>query len=877
MIRNALIVMCVAVLCITGGVMLIDDDADGAINIGILSKGITTGDDTNQSSPDYAYQYVDIYFNFDEIPSNTIYVLDGAEIEIGIPAGTVTQAVTNEIGLTLGGSNSMGYTIHGTANGAGKLSVFTVDDVGTPNTKNISIATVEDTTVYATSCVLTTPSTTVEVRETITITATVYPTNATYRDVDWTRGISPSAFITTGSTGTTLTGYFTETGDYTIYAGWETEVYKPTGTHLASIDITVGDLTEYYLAYDANSGTGGPNIQEYGPTSDPSHTFYIPDDEPTHNDPAFEFTGWSTDPDADAAEYHAGDPFTLYASDPIDVLYAVWGPASTPTIRITGPSEVEVGDAFTFTAEIVGGNMTDKSLTWTIRSGSNLVELDSISINNRISGTALAAGDVVFRATSNEDSSLYLDRLLTIEGPDPIVIDITGETSIKVGEEFDIWANASGGVEHSGVTWSTVSGSEYIQLESIQVPGHWRGQGIAPGEAVFRATSNEDSSVYEDWTLTILPPDPIIITINGPTSIDVGEKFTLAASVSGGTLETSQKVTWSVTSGAEYVTIDSIQMNNNYTGTGAANGVTVFRATSIEDPQIYEEWILTVGDGLDLNIIITGDTIIQVGESFDISATVVGGSSGNNNITWSVTSGSSYVDLDDDPEPNHISGTGAAVGSVTFKATLTSDTDVYEVWTLSVVAQAVIMPTSITITGPGNVMLGDTGQIHASILPTNAPNRGVLWTIQSGDGIIEYVTDSTYRGGVLEFSAIAVGSVTIRATSTASSDIYATYTLTVLNPEAPENHGTLNVNNVIKALADAVFGGNTTIAGIVIYAGILLAIFLLIREPLPVVLISIPVTLILRLLRVLDNDLTVLLIIISVLGLAMLARNMWRD
>ena len=462
------------------------------------------------------------------------------------------------------------------------------------------------------------------------------------------------------------------------------------------------------------------------------------------------------------------------------------------------------------------------------------------------------------------------------------MIEIHGPTSIEVGDDFDIYATVTGGTGSSSsnaVTWSTISGSEYVTLDGIQVPNHWTGTGTSPGQAVFRATSTEDSSVYEDWTLTIEAPDPIIIEIHGPSSIEVGDDFDIYATVTGGTGgESSNAVTWSTISGSEYVTLDNIQVPNHWTGTGKAAGVAVFRATSTEDPSVYEDWTLTIGSEVPLQIVISGEASIQVGETFDISATVAGGATGGSTaVTWTVQSGGQHVELDDNPAPNHISGTGAAVGSVTFRVTAQQDTSVYEEWTLNVTAQAVIMPTSITITGPGNVMMGETGKIYASVLPTNAPNRGIIWTVEVGNSLIIYETESTYRGGVLDFATKGIGTVTVRATSTADSDVYATYTLTILNPDAPENHGTLNVNNVIKALADAVFGGNTTIAGIVIYAGILLAIFLLIREPLPVVLISIPVTLILRLLRVLDNDLTVLLIIISVLGLAMLARNMWRD
>lgn len=974
MIRNALILMCVTALIVCSGVMMIDD-SDAAVNIGLFDPDNANGDSTNQSNMYDAYGKVDASSQtFDEVFEGTMFVITGCDINYQIRSGNVVTETIDNVGLTLTGGSSQGWTISGTATDqVQRVSTYQIRNVSSDETKIFSFMTLEDETVYADGCTLSVSPSDPEPGETFTVTANFTPSNATYKAVEW-EGL-PSGFVQTGSTSSSITGYISEPGNYRFRANYEPELNGYYGhKNIANLYVDISGEYEYFLIFNKGNGEGGPSILESGPTTSPSHTFQIPQSEPTWP-PYHDFLGWSESENDDTPDYQPGDYFrTLYYDDPIGQLYAVWGEAEDPTIVINGPTSVEVGDGFSLSASIAGGALSDRTVTWSIRSGSGLVD-DMIQISNTFSGTAIAAGTLELRATSNEISSLYEDWTITIEGPDPVTIEITGpnsvqvgddftlvaqtqggsgvpgsdstvtwsvlsgseliddtlqlnnnfigtaaapgvvtfratsvedqsvyedwtltieapdpivitihgETSIEIGDEFDIYATVSGGSggESSNVVeWSTVSGSEFISLAGIQVPNHWTGTGVSPGQAVFRATSVEDPNVYEEWTLTIEEPDPIVITIMGPTSVEIGERFVLRAQTTGGTgqIGTDQTVSWSIRSGAEFVTLDQIQVTNNYAGVGAAAGVTVFRATSIEDPDVYEEWTLTVGTDVPLQITISGESSIQVGESFDISALVAGGEVGGSTaVTWTVQSGGQYVDLDDVQEPNHISGLGAAVGTVTFRATSQQDTDVYEEWTLEVVAQAVIMPTSISITGPGNVMLGETGQIFASVLPTNAPNRGIIWTIETGNGLIEYETGATYRGGVLDFGTVGIGTVTIRATSTADNDVYATYTLTILNPNSPENQGTLNVNNIIKALADAVFAGNTAIAGIVVYAAILLVIFLLIREPLPVVLISIPVTLILRLLRVLDNDLTILLIIIAVLGLAMLARNMWRD
>ena len=78
----------------------------------------------------------------------------------------------------------------------------------------------------------------------------------------------------------------------------------------------------YYLRYDANGGTGGPNTQSTLGTTATSVTFRVPSTEPTRTN--YTFLGWSFDPTATAASYVSGDPVTLNYGKPDRTLYAVW-------------------------------------------------------------------------------------------------------------------------------------------------------------------------------------------------------------------------------------------------------------------------------------------------------------------------------------------------------------------------------------------------------------------------------------------------------------------------------------------------------------------------------------------------------------------------
>lgn len=87
----------------------------------------------------------------------------------------------------------------------------------------------------------------------------------------------------------------------------------------------------------------------------------------------------------------------------------------------------------------------------------------------------------------------------------------------------------------------------------------------------------------------------------------------------------------------------------------------------------------------------------------------------------------------------------------------------------------------------------------------------------------------------------------------------------------------LSLYDVQDLVSTSFFDGDTQIAGMCMYILVLVAIFALSRKTTQTLIIAIPVTLVFSALGVLSIDLMVLLIIMTVLGLAFTARNVWRD
>lgn len=83
----------------------------------------------------------------------------------------------------------------------------------------------------------------------------------------------------------------------------------------------------------------------------------------------------------------------------------------------------------------------------------------------------------------------------------------------------------------------------------------------------------------------------------------------------------------------------------------------------------------------------------------------------------------------------------------------------------------------------------------------------------------------------------------------------------------------LQINDIQSILADVLFAGNTIIAGLVMFVAVLAIIFTISKNLLASFLMALPVILIFSTLGIISGDMMILLIIITVLGLAITAKS----
>jgi uncharacterized protein YjdB len=174
---------------------------------------------------------------------------------------------------------------------------------------------------------------------------------------------------------------------------------------------------------------------------------------------------------------------------------------------------------------------------------------------------------------------------------------------------------------------------------------------------------------------------------------------------------------------------------------------------------------------------------VTTGGQVQFYAAVYPTSATNPNYSWSVV-------------PNPGTGVVAASGlftadnpgKVKVRATARDGSGVYGEKEITI-NPATYLVTSITISAAGNATTlnsGETLQMSASVLPSNATNPAVKWTITSGTAAS--VNENT---GLVE--GTGSGAVTVQAAATDGSGVTATYSLTVIAFVGETTHEGYNI------------------------------------------------------------------------------------
>jgi uncharacterized protein YjdB len=195
---------------------------------------------------------------------------------------------------------------------------------------------------------------------------------------------------------------------------------------------------------------------------------------------------------------------------------------------------------------------------------------------------------------------------------------------------------------------------------------------------------------------------------------------------------------------------------------------------------IFAQFIVNVVEQ-NVNVPITSITVTGAGGisyintengSLQLNAAILPANASKSTLTWSIQNGTGAATIS-------ASGLVTAVsnGTVTARATAQDGSEVFGNFLITISNQVVLV-TNISVSGTGGISSipfnNGTLQLNADILPANATNKNVTWTIQNGTG------EATISASGL-VTAVSSGIVTARATALDGSEIHGDFAITILD------------------------------------------------------------------------------------------------
>lgn len=322
------------------------------------------------------------------------------------------------------------------------------------------------------------------------------------------------------------------------------------------------------------------------------------------------------------------------------------------------------------------------------------------------------------------------------------------------------------------IVWNLLSGNEHITFNSSGLVTAVS-NGIVTIQAVSAVNGNIFSNIEITITNQVAAPATLAISVagNAAPAITVNEgTLQLAASVVPASAD--QSVTWSITEGAAFASV-----NNSGLVTAIDNGTVTVQAVSTVNAAALNTIDITVSN----QIVLPASVAISVANNATAEITVNEGTlqltaavlpaNADQSVTWSITEGAASASVN-----NNGLITATDNGTVTVQAVSTVDAAILTTIAITISNQ-VIMPESIEITyveDDSAIFYKDgTIQLYAEILPEEA-NQDVIWSISNG-GAFATIDEN----GIV--TATDDGIVTVQATSIADNTIVKTIVVTVKN------------------------------------------------------------------------------------------------
>lgn len=420
-----------------------------------------------------------------------------------------------------------------------------------------------------------------------------------------------------------------------------------------------------------------------------------------------------------------------------------------------------IGSTLQLNKTIAPVNATNKNVTWT----SSNTSAATVDANGLV--TALAAGETNITVTT-QDGNFTATSVITV-----LPVAVTGISvspmvaSVQEGATVQLTATiAPANAANKNVTWSSTNSA----LATVDANGLVTG--VLAGVVDITVTT-VDGSFSAVSTITVTPVLVTGISVDPVSaSVDVGSTLALSSTISPANAS-NKNISW--TSSNTSVAI----VNANGVVTGIADGSVDITVTT-EDGNYSAVAVITVNAVSVTGITINPPTVSMVnGSTKQLSAVISPLNATNKNVSW-ISSNTSVATVD-------ANGLISAVSVGTTEIKVVSADGNLE-------ATSLVEVTPIPVTGisvnpaAAAVVEGNTMQLEATVLPSNAANKNVSWsssntaiatvdanglvtTILSG---VVQITATTDDGGFTATSEITV-TVNTNITNAGKTDVIFLY------------------------------------------------------------------------------------------------------
>ncbi len=171
-------------------------------------------------------------------------------------------------------------------------------------------------------------------------------------------------------------------------------------------------------------------------------------------------------------------------------------------------------------------------------------------------------------------------------------------------------------------------------------------------------------------------------------------------------------------------------------------------------------------------ITINGPEEIYINKSINYSAFIEPINAANKSVTWSIVN----IEGDATIDQNGVVR-ATSYGQAMIKAIAKDGSEVYSTKVIDIVQNYV---TNITVEGKSKVTIGKTYKYNANILPTDADDQGITWSVYNGTGAAT-ITEDGY------LTATLTGTVTVIATAKDGSNVSASKEVEIVDSAVVEN------------------------------------------------------------------------------------------